>query len=112
MAAYLTRLVHRPPGYYRALNARSSADLDAERRQGLRRPRIGHTTLPENEADVYEVERLVQRRCGKVGPHPRISPSATVAGGAEYEYLVLWAGYRKEDASWVRERFITRPALQ
>ena len=83
MAAYFTRSVHRPPGYYRALNACSSADagFDAERRQGLRRPRIGHTALPESEADgedVYEVERLVQCRCGKAGPHSRIPPSATV----------------------------------
>jgi hypothetical protein len=95
MAAYFTRSVVRPPGFYRALNNRSS--LDAE---SIDKPTTSSfTSLSEREIhedDVYEVERLVQRRNSK----------------GEAEYLVLWAGYRKEDASWVKEHFITRPALE
>lgn len=33
-----------------------------------------------------------------------------IQGGTEY--LVLWAGYPKEEASWVKELDITRPALE
>ena len=70
MAAYFTRSIPRPPGYYRALNARSTADaagVSTDRRQNEQR--VGRISLPErdiDDEDVYEVERLVQRRNGKV----------------------------------------------
>jgi hypothetical protein len=51
--AYFTRQAIRPKGYYAALNACSSADLDAP--SSLR------------GADVYAVERIVTER--KVKPH-------------------------------------------
>ena len=62
-SSYFTRSVVRPPGFYRALHTRSSLDADSlETTRGL-------VCLFERETDqegVYEVERLVQRRTGKV----------------------------------------------
>ena len=60
MAAYHTRAVQRPPGFYRALHNSSTADSDFSGRA---------KSLPAadlNDEDVYEVERLVQCRRGKV----------------------------------------------
>jgi len=59
MAGYFTRAVVRPPGYYRALHNRSSADTYAVENTGSR-------YLSFDEEDVYEVERLVQPRRKKV----------------------------------------------
>lgn len=69
MAAYFTRSIPRPPGYYRALNVRNTIDagVPTDRRQNEQR--VGRISLPERDIgdeDVYEVERLVQRRNGKV----------------------------------------------
>ena len=72
MAAYFTRQVHRPPGFYRQLNARSSLDGEAGgecnngRRQKTDRTAMSESDLLAEAEDVYEVERLIQRRCGKV----------------------------------------------
>ena len=60
MAAYNTRSVPRPPGFYRALHNRSTADSEVT---------ICTKPLPAvnlDDKDVYEVERLVYSRRGKV----------------------------------------------
>ena len=79
MAAYFTRSVRRPPGYYRALNACSSVDAEVETFCRPDKPKAGPTALSEMEVDqedVYEVERLVQRRRSKVKSptHPAEPP--------------------------------------
>ena len=59
MAAYYTRAVPRPPGFYRALHNSSTADSEFS----------GHpktlSVVNLGDQDVYEVERLVHCRRGK-----------------------------------------------
>jgi hypothetical protein len=61
MAAYFTRSIVRPQGFYRALNNRSSLDADS-----IDKPTTSSfTSLSEQDIhkdEVYKVERLVQRR--------------------------------------------------
>ena len=108
MAAYFTRAVPRPSGYYRSLNRQSTADVyDCT---------VGHSSsiVRYDDQDVYEVERLVSSRKAKVRRYilaqKRSLPCACSQGGIEY--LVLWAGYRKEEATWVKEHDITPAPLQ
>ena len=69
MAAYFTRSVSQPPGYYRALHTRSSVNAQLEADHHSDRPKIGRTALSESEVDgedMCKVECLVQRRCSKI----------------------------------------------
>lgn len=56
MAAYFTRAVPRPSGYYRELNNCSTADVDL-----IRAKPTADISIAD---DVYEVKRLVQSRRG------------------------------------------------
>ena len=70
------------------------------------------------EEGVFTVERVVERRRRKV------SVQFTVAAVKYYivacvlfiiqkgECLVLWAGYRREEASWVADEDVTAAALR
>ena len=96
---YFTRAVPRPPGYYRALHNRSTVDVDTSR-EPVTRPDRNPTS-----GDVYEVDRLVYTRRLKVSSQILLryyTFSGEIQGRTQY--LVLCAGYRKEEASWVDER--------
>ena len=60
MAAYFTRAVPRPWGFYRALHDCSTADINLD----LHAKPIN--SLANDDEDVYEVERLVFSRRGNV----------------------------------------------
>ena len=62
MAAYFTRGVLRPSGYYCALHNGSAADVDFIRTSSP----LSTDDISVDDEDVYEVERLVQLRRGKV----------------------------------------------
>ena len=60
MAAYFTRAVPHSPGFYRGLHNGSTADIEFN---------VRAKSLPAqylDDQDVYEVERLVHSRSGKV----------------------------------------------
>ena len=63
MAAYYTRAVPRPPGFYCALHNGSTPDAEfSGRAKFLPAADLG-------DQDVYEVEHLVHCRRGKVSRH-------------------------------------------
>ena len=63
---------------------------------------------------VYEVERVVERRRRRVSIYFKAAAAMfcmpVFQGRAEC--LVLWAGYWREEASWVAEREVTAAALR
>ena len=64
MATYFFRAVPRPSGFYRALHNGSTPDVEPDIRV-----KTTSTSLPFQDLDdpnVYEVERLVHSRRGKV----------------------------------------------
>ena len=100
------------PGFYKALNSLSSAELYIA--QSVSKKTTLHVSddLPEG---VYKVERLVAERT-------TVSMRDTVAlikntcpiqqSQKRVEYLVLWEGYPKEEATWVAKENITSAALR
>uniref|UniRef100_A0A1X7U367 Chromo domain-containing protein n=1 Tax=Amphimedon queenslandica TaxID=400682 RepID=A0A1X7U367_AMPQE len=52
--------------------------------------------LNDQESNIFEVERLVDRRVRK----------------GRVLYLVLWKGYPKEEASWLPAKDITAQAIR
>ena len=93
---------------------RSSADLSSAastERSNLTLPSNTDTGDADLPSDCFLVERVVSARRHKV---VMIMPctSSTKFMQGKREYLILWEGYSKEEASWISAENVTLAAIQ
>ena len=100
------------PGFYKALNSISSAELYISQNVSKKTTLHVSDDLPEG---VYKVERLVAERT-TVSMHDTVALIKNIyptqQSQKRVEYLVLWEGYPKEEATWVAKEDITSAALR